>query len=101
MGSTHYTSTIDIWSTGCIFAEMVNGKPLFPGSSNQDQLLRIFKVLGTPNEKLWPGVVDLKPDYKTAFPVYPPLKIRTVVVGLDEDGYDLLEVRSGQGESHF
>ena len=67
MGSTHYTSTIDIWSTGCIFAEMVNGKPLFPGSSNQDQLLRIFKILGTPNEKVWPGIVDLKPEYKVSF----------------------------------
>jgi cyclin-dependent kinase len=64
MGSTHYTSTIDVWSTGCIYAEMVNGKPLFPGSSNQDELLRIFKVLGTPNEKIWPGIIELKPDYK-------------------------------------
>jgi len=91
MGSTHYTSTIDIWSTGCIFAEMVNGKPLFPGSSNQDELLRIFKVLGTPNEKVWAGVAELKPDFKTAFPVYPPLKLRNVVAPLDDDGYDLIE----------
>ncbi len=64
MGSTHYTSTIDLWSTGCIFAEMVNGKPLFPGTNNDDQLLRIFKVMGTPTEQMWPGIVQLKPNYK-------------------------------------
>jgi len=53
--------------------------------------LRIFKILGTPNEKIWAGIIDLKADYKTAFPVYPPLKLKNVVTGLDDDGYDLLE----------
>jgi len=91
MGSTHYPSTIDIWSTGCIFSEMVTGKPLFPGSSNNDELLRIFKIRGTPDESTWPGIVDLKPDYKTAFPVYPPRDLHEVVSGLDENGYDLLD----------
>jgi len=91
MGSTHYPATIDLWSSGCIFAEMATGKPLFPGTGNNDQLLRIFKVLGTPNEKVWPQLVELKPDFKTAFPLYPPLKLPHVVTGLTEDGYDLLE----------
>jgi len=91
LGSTHYPSTIDIWSSGCIFAEMAKGTPLFPGSSNNDQLMRIFKVLGTPDEKLWPGLVELKSDYKTAFPKYPPIKLRNAVSNLDDLGYDLLE----------
>ncbi len=36
LGSKHYSTSIDIWSIGCIFAEMVNLKPLFPGNSEQD-----------------------------------------------------------------
>jgi serine/threonine protein kinase len=45
MGSKTYSTSVDIWSTGCIFAEMVTKKPLFPGTSNDDQLLKIFKYL--------------------------------------------------------
>lgn len=54
LGSRNYTTSIDLWSIGCIFAEMVSGRPLFPGKNNEDQLLRIFKLLGTPNEATWP-----------------------------------------------
>lgn len=46
---------------------MASGRPLFPGSSIQDQLLRIFKVLGTPTEETWPRVSQL-PEYKVYFP---------------------------------
>jgi cyclin-dependent kinase len=56
LGSQKYTSSIDIWSVGCIFAEMVNMRPLFPGQKEGDELKRIFKVLGTPNNQVWPGV---------------------------------------------
>jgi len=89
MGSSKYSASIDIWSAGCIFAEMTTGKPLFPGKNNDDQLLQIFKVLGTPNEKDWPTIKEL-PGYKPEFPSYPPKKIQDVVPGLDAEGYDLL-----------
>jgi len=89
MGSTKYSSSIDIWSTGCIFAEMVTSKPLFPGKNNQDQLQQIFKVLGTPNEKDWPGMKSL-PEFDPNWVAYPMLKLQTTVPGLDVDGYDLL-----------
>lgn len=56
LGSTEYSTPIDIWSIGCIFAEMVTKRPLFTGDSEVDQLYRIFRVLGTPNEEIWPGV---------------------------------------------
>ena len=56
LGSTHYSTPVDMWSVGCIFAEMVRKAPLFPGDSEFQQLLHIFKILGTPNERLWPGV---------------------------------------------
>ena len=46
LGSTQYTTSIDIWSAGCIMAELYTGRSLFPGKNNDDQLLLIFKVLG-------------------------------------------------------
>jgi cyclin-dependent kinase len=49
--------------------EMASGRPLFPGNSIADQLQRIFKVLGTPTEEIWPKVSQL-PEYKVQF--YPP-----------------------------
>lgn len=54
----------NIENSGCIFTELANaGRPLFPGSDVDDQLKRIFKLLGTPTEDTWPGVSQLA-DYK-------------------------------------
>merc|ERR1719243_562072 len=50
-GSTEYTTAIDIWSSGCVFAELLLGAPLFPGDSGVDQLVEIIKVLGTPSRE--------------------------------------------------
>lgn len=69
MGSTKYSTPIDMWSAGCIFAEMATGRPLFPGSNVQDQLTRIFKILGTPNPTTWPAVIEL-PEYKVYIIIY-------------------------------
>ena len=44
---------------GCIFAELLAGKPLFPGKDETDQLDRIQKMMGTPSEATWPGVSKL------------------------------------------
>jgi len=90
MGSRKYSTPIDIWSAGCIFSEMVTGRPLFPGTNSSDQLMKIFKLMGTPNSTTWAGIVDL-PDYKTDFPIHPVQKLTTIVPGLDVDGYDLLD----------
>ncbi len=49
-GSTEYTTAIDVWSTGCVFAELLLGAPLFPGDSGVDQLVEIIKILGTPTQ---------------------------------------------------
>uniref|UniRef100_A0A670YIB0 mitogen-activated protein kinase n=1 Tax=Pseudonaja textilis TaxID=8673 RepID=A0A670YIB0_PSETE len=46
----HYTQTVDIWSVGCIMAEMVTGRPLFKGNDHLDQLTEIMKVTGTPTQ---------------------------------------------------
>ncbi|KAI9298559.1 protein serine/threonine kinase [Neoconidiobolus thromboides FSU 785] len=88
MGSRHYDTAIDIWSVGCIFAEMSSGLPLFPGNSVKDQLVRIFKILGTPTELTWPGV-SLLPDFKP-FPHFPATSLAPLVPKLEPQGVDLL-----------
>ncbi|XP_022666425.1 cyclin-dependent kinase 1-like isoform X2 [Varroa jacobsoni] len=67
LGSPRYCTPVDIWSLGCIFAELYTKKPLFHGDSEIDQLFRIFRTLGTPREEEWPGVSSM-PDYKPHFP---------------------------------
>jgi len=71
MGSRKYSTPVDIWSIGCIFAEMANGRPLFAGTSEADQLDRMFRALGTPDETIFPGISEL-PEYKHDFDMYPP-----------------------------
>lgn len=51
---------VDVWSLGCIFAEMHRREPLLMGDSEIDQLHKIFRCLGTPDEKEWPGVTKEK-----------------------------------------
>lgn len=91
-GAKIYSTDIDIWSAGCIFAEMANaGQPLFPGSSVEDQLKRIFKLLGTPTEETWPGFTRL-PEYKSlsvAF-FHAANNFSQVVPKLNSKGKDLL-----------
>ncbi|KAG1782196.1 kinase-like domain-containing protein [Suillus placidus] len=90
LGSRHYSTAIDMWSVGCIFAEMVmRGSPLFPGDSEIDQIFKIFRILGTPSEETWPGVTQL-PDYKDTFPRWSKQELKSVVPNLDEQGLDLL-----------
>jgi len=71
LGQSRYSTPVDIWSAGCIFAEMVTRTPLFPGDSEIDQIFRIFRTLGTPNDHVWPGVSKL-PDFQSTFPQNPP-----------------------------
>ncbi|CAK4683742.1 hypothetical protein LEN26_013079 [Aphanomyces euteiches] len=59
LGMTHYSTAVDMWSVGCIFAEMILLTPLFMGRGEIDQLDQIFKLLGPPTEENWPGVNEL------------------------------------------
>jgi len=90
LGSTRYSCPIDMWSIGCIFAEMATKKPLFQGDSEIDQLFRIFRVLKTPTEDIWPGVSQL-PDYKATFPNWVHNDLTSHAKNIDEDGLDLLQ----------
>ncbi|GFZ04389.1 cell division control 2 [Actinidia rufa] len=80
----HYSTSVDMWSVGCIFAEMVNLEPLFGGESEIDVLL-----LGTPNEDVWPGVT-LLPDFPHAIIQSHPKDLGIVFEKLEPAGLDLL-----------
>jgi len=90
LGMPKYSMAIDVWSIGCIFAEMVTKQPLFAGDSDIDQLFRISKVLGSFTEESWPGVSKL-PAYSSLFPVWRTQDLKNVIVGLGEKGVDLLQ----------
>jgi len=89
LGAKHYSTPVDVWSLGCIFAEMINMKPLFPGDSEIDELFKIFRLLGTPNEQTWPGVSQFA-DFKDTFPKWDRVPWRDMVPSLDQMGLDLL-----------
>ncbi|KAL0210992.1 hypothetical protein P9112_009290 [Eukaryota sp. TZLM1-RC] len=88
-GARWYSSGIDVWAIGCIFAEMMLRRPLFPGNSDIDQLNKIFSILGTPTEQSWPGVTSL-PSYIThkSMPTTPWERVIPSVYG--DDAIDLI-----------
>eukprot|EP00891_Asterochloris_glomerata_P006343 jgi/Astpho2/6343/Aster-06008 len=59
-GATDYTTAIDVWSVGCVMAELLLGQPIFPGESGVDQLVEIIKVLGTPSRE---EIHAMNPNY--------------------------------------
>ncbi|KAG7954305.1 hypothetical protein I3843_11G010000 [Carya illinoinensis] len=96
LGGKQYSTAIDMWSVGCIMAELVAKEPLFKGKNEIDQLGKIFQILGAPNEKIWPGLTKLpgvRPNLKqphnllrTKFPA----RSFTGSPVLSELGFDLL-----------
>ncbi|KAL7252635.1 hypothetical protein ACSBR1_007241 [Camellia fascicularis] len=89
LGELNYSSPVDVWSVGCLFAEMVTQQPLFATTSQVEQLRRIFSIMGKPTEETWPGVTSLCP-YLENFDVNEPKNLADEVPGLEPDGVDLL-----------
>lgn len=86
LGSKNYTTSVDIWSVGCIFAEIVNRTPLFAGMNDRDQLNKIFQIRGTPTLDEWPGHTEL-PLYEQNMANLEHCQLRpldTLVPNLDE-----------------
>ncbi|KAL1488414.1 hypothetical protein ABEB36_014888 [Hypothenemus hampei] len=78
LGEKMYCTGVDMWSLGCVMAEMLVKRALFPGDSEIDQLYKIFKILGTPNEDCWNGVT-LLPDFKPVFPQWPAKNLQDLI----------------------
>ncbi|XP_074537220.1 cyclin-dependent kinase 11B isoform X2 [Halichoeres trimaculatus] len=91
LGAKEYSTAVDMWSVGCIFGELLTQKPLFPGKTEIDQINKIFKDLGSPSEKIWPGYSELPAVKKMTFTEYPYNNLRKRFGALLSDqGFDLM-----------
>lgn len=91
LGSRQYSLGVDMWSVGCIFAELIRRRPLWAGDAEIDMIFKIFQLLGTPTEQTWPGVSSL-PDFNNAFPRWPRQLLTKKCPALDPAGLDLLKL---------
>merc|ERR1712151_681253 len=64
LGATMYSTSVDLWSAGCVFAEMLLGQPLFTGTDGINQLVEIMKVLGTPTPQELQAMNPNYPEYE-------------------------------------
>ncbi|XP_056278854.1 cyclin-dependent kinase 11B isoform X2 [Pseudoliparis swirei] len=91
LGAKEYSTAVDMWSVGCIFGELLTQKPLFPGKSEIDQINKVFKDLGSPSEKIWPGYNEMPAVKKMTFTEYPYNHLRKRFGALLSDqGFDLM-----------
>ncbi|XP_057979446.1 cyclin-dependent kinase C-1-like [Malania oleifera] len=91
LGATKYGPAVDMWSVGCIFAELLHGKPILPGKNEPEQLNKIFDLCGAPDEINWPGVSKI-PWYNNFKPSRPmKRRVREVFRHFDRHALDLLE----------
>lgn len=89
LGATQYTSAIDMWSVGCIFAELLNRKAILNGRNELDQLKLIFKLCGSPTDETWPGH-DRLPDRKNLMETH-PRKLRERFRTFKKEQLDLVD----------
>ena len=72
-GAQRYGPAVDIWSMGCVFAELLLRRPIFPGTSDMDQLQKIAIIMGSPDESNWPGVTNIRNYFPIEVQPPPPL----------------------------
>lgn len=89
LGDRYYLPSVDMWSMGCVMAELALRRPLFRGEGEYSQIITIFQIMGTPNERVWPGVSQL-PYYNAEFPQWRPTSLASQIPALEADGVALL-----------
>mmetsp|Transcript_6943 Transcript_6943/g.9723 ORF Transcript_6943/g.9723 Transcript_6943/m.9723 type:complete len:183 (+) Transcript_6943:1-549(+) len=88
--ANEYSEMVDMWGVGCIFAELMLRRPLFPGNDDIDQLAKIFQILGTPTKESWPNVGAL-PEF-VEFTRQEGLDLKmTLFTAASNDAMDLLQ----------
>lgn len=88
--SSVYNSPVDTWACGGIMAELYTLRPLFPGSSESDQLYKTCSVLGTPTPQQWPEGQKLAAAINFRFPQFVPTKLETLIPQSNADGINLM-----------
>jgi serine/threonine protein kinase len=89
LGDRGYGEAIDIWAMGCVMAELLTGKPLFPGQGDFEQLGFIANLLGSPDENRWPGFSQLSDSNEIMFKEKDPADLKTVFPGWSPEALDL------------
>ncbi|KAM3934477.1 mitogen-activated protein kinase 14 isoform 3-T3 [Leptodactylus fuscus] len=88
----HYNQTVDIWSVGCIMAELLTGRTLFPGTDHIDQLKLILRLVGTPESELLQKISsEAARNYIQSLPYMPKMNFEDVFLGANPQAVDLLE----------
>jgi cell division cycle 2-like len=90
MGAEEYSTAVDMWSVGCIFAELLLHEPLFQAKSELELISMIFKLLGPPTPYNWPCFNDLPLSKKLSLPPSHPHNFRQRFPHLSLTGIDLL-----------
>ncbi|XP_058789815.1 cyclin-dependent kinase 20-like [Phymastichus coffea] len=91
-GARFYTSAIDMWAVGCIFGEMLNNSPLFPGESDIEQLAIVLGHLGSPTAESWPELSSL-PDYnKITFPYHKGILWERIIPDAQPEAIELVKI---------
>ena len=92
LGSNKYTKGVDMWSMGCILAELLLGKPLFPGTSTLNQLERVMELIGKPTqEDIESFECPLAASMLEAIPPVKQKRLRDVFPTASDDALDLLK----------
>ncbi|XP_025110693.1 serine/threonine-protein kinase ICK-like [Pomacea canaliculata] len=88
--STNYSSPIDIWAVGCIMAELYTLRPLFPGSSEIDEIFKICSVLGTPKKEDWEEGYRLAASMNFRWPQCVPANLRALIPNASQEGIQVI-----------
>ncbi|XP_032196986.1 serine/threonine-protein kinase MAK isoform X2 [Mustela erminea] len=88
--SSVYSSPIDIWAVGSIMAELYTLRPLFPGTSEVDEIFKICQVLGTPKKSDWPEGYQLASSMNFRFPQCVPINLKTLIPNASNEAIQLM-----------
>eukprot|EP00299_Pterocystis_sp_00344_P009924 c4323_g1_i1.p1 GENE.c4323_g1_i1~~c4323_g1_i1.p1 ORF type:complete len:294 (+),score=32.49 c4323_g1_i1:228-1109(+) len=92
LGDANYTTALDMWAVGCIFAELWLHAPLLPGKTELQQIDMICRLLGAPSDRIWPGFSSLPHASKLNIQSYHSYSnLRATVPSMNDAGFDLLQ----------
>lgn len=89
--SLSYSSPIDTWANGCIMAELFTLRPLFPGSSEADQIYKTCSVLGSPTMRSWPEGIKLASQMSFRFPQFVPTPLSSIIPNASSEAITLMQ----------